>query len=93
MAKSRDNSFCCGGGVGMSLTEEPPEKRVNSERARHALAIEADVVAVACPFCRTMLEDGINALKEDHDVRVKNVAEILFESIGEREKRIHFAAS
>ena len=45
----------------MSFIDEPPDKRVNQERARQALATGADVVAVGCPFCMTMLEDGINA--------------------------------
>ncbi len=83
MEKNRENSFCCGGGGGMSFAEEPPEKRVNRERARQALETQADVVAVACSFCRTMLEDGINALKGDRDIQVKNVAELLWEAVRE----------
>jgi len=75
-------SFCCGGGGGMSFVEEPPDKRVNQERAREALATGADVVAVACPFCTTMMEDGINALKGARDVRVMDVSELLLQSVG-----------
>jgi len=66
----------------MSFIEEPPDKRVNQERAREALATGADVVAVACPFCTTMMEDGINALKGARDVRVMDVSELLLESVG-----------
>jgi len=64
----------------MSFIEEPPDKRVNQERAREALATGADVVAVACPFCTTMMEDGINARKGDRDVRVMDVSELLLEA-------------
>jgi Fe-S oxidoreductase len=83
MAQSRSNGFCCGGGGGMSFVDEPPDKRVNQERARQALATEADVVAVGCPFCMTMLEDGINAVKGDREVKVMDVAELLLQAAGE----------
>ena len=79
--RSGRSSFCCGGGGGMSFVEEPPEKRVNQERAREALAIGADCVAVACPFCLAMMEDGINARKGDRDVRVADIAELLWQTI------------
>lgn len=87
MKQSRGNGFCCGGGGGMSFVEEPRDKRVNQERARQALETGADVVAVGCPFCMTMLEDGINARKGDRDVRVMDVAELLWHSVSEGERR------
>ena len=65
----------------MSFIEEPKDKRVNQERARQILATGADVVAVGCPFCLTMLEDGINARKGERDVRVMDVSEILLEAV------------
>jgi Fe-S oxidoreductase len=80
MRQNRSNGFCCGGGGGMSFVDEPPDKRVNQERARQALATGADVVAVGCPFCMTMLEDGINAVKGDRDVKVMDVAELLWQA-------------
>ncbi|HEV2705755.1 MAG TPA: heterodisulfide reductase-related iron-sulfur binding cluster [Pyrinomonadaceae bacterium] len=80
MERSRNRSFCCGGGGGMSFVDEPPDKRVNQERAREALETGADVVAVGCPFCMTMLEDGINARKGTRDVKVLDVAELLWEA-------------
>jgi Fe-S oxidoreductase len=79
--KNRIDSFCCGGGGGMSFAEEPPEKRVSRERTRHILNTDADRVAVACPFCRTMLEDGLSALKGDRDIQVIGVAELLWEAV------------
>lgn len=82
MEQSRENGFCCGGGGGMSFVDEPSGQRVNQERARQALETGADVVAVGCPFCMTMLEDGINARRGERDVRVMDIAELLRESIG-----------
>jgi Fe-S oxidoreductase/nitrate reductase gamma subunit len=81
MKQSRQNGFCCGGGGGMSFIEEPPDKRVNQERARQALETGADIVAVGCPFCMTMLEDGVNARKGERDVKVMDVAELLWQSV------------
>ena len=80
MERSRTKSFCCGGGGGMSFVDEPASQRVNQERAREAIATGADVLAVGCPFCMTMMEDGINARKGDRDVRVMDVAELLWEA-------------
>ncbi len=80
LERSREKSFCCGGGGGMSFVEEPPDQRVNQERAREILETGADTVAVGCPFCMTMLEDGINARKGSRDVRVMDVSELLWEA-------------
>ena len=65
----------------MSFIDEPPDKRVNQERASEAIASGADILAVGCPFCMTMMEDGINARKGERDVRVMDVAELLWESV------------
>lgn len=79
MERSRSTSFCCGGGGGMSFVEEPREKRVNQERAREVMGTGADVLAVACPFCMTMMEDGIKA--RTGDLPVMDVSELLLESM------------
>jgi Fe-S oxidoreductase len=81
MERSRENGFCCGGGGGMSFVDEPKDKRVNQERARQVLETGAEILAVGCPFCLTMMEDGVNARKGDRDVKVMDVAEILWQSI------------
>jgi Fe-S oxidoreductase len=78
--RSREKSFCCGGGGGMSFVDERPDQRVNQERARELLETGADTVAVGCPFCMTMMEDGLNARKGSRDVRVLDVAELLWEA-------------
>ena len=81
MARSRETSFCCGGGGGMCYVDEKPDQRVNQNRADEAIATGADVVAVGCPFCTTMLEDGVAARKGDRNVVVRDVAELLWESV------------
>lgn len=81
MVMNRGNGFCCGGGGGMSFIDEPPDQRVNQERARQALETGAEVVAVGCPFCMTMMEDGINARKGERAVRVLDVAELLWQAV------------
>jgi Fe-S oxidoreductase/nitrate reductase gamma subunit len=80
MARSRNKSFCCGGGGGMSFVDEPAGQRVNQERAREAVETGADVVAVGCPFCMTMLEDGVGARRGDRDVKVLDVSELLWQA-------------
>ncbi len=64
----------------MSFVDEPPDKRVNQERAREAVETGADVLAVGCPFCMTMMEDGVNARRGERDVKVMDVAELLWEA-------------
>jgi Fe-S oxidoreductase len=64
----------------MSFVDEPPDKRVNQERAREALETGADVLAVGCPFCMTMLEDGVNARRGEREMKVMDVAELLWEA-------------
>jgi Fe-S oxidoreductase/nitrate reductase gamma subunit len=85
MAANRANGFCCGGGGGMAFAEEPPEQRVNRERARQAVDTGAEVVAVACPFCMTMLEDGVASESGDREMVVRDVAELLRDSVGKKE--------
>ena len=65
----------------LEAMEESPEERVNCERARQALETGADTVVVACPTCLSMLEDGVNGIKGDLDVCVKDIAEMMWEAI------------
>jgi Fe-S oxidoreductase/nitrate reductase gamma subunit len=80
MERSRNKSFCCGGGGGMSFVDEPPAQRVNQERAAEALATGAEVLATGCPFCMTMMQDGINAVRGEREMRVLDISEVLLES-------------
>ena len=75
MPRRREKTFCCGAGGGRMWMEEEPQKRVCSLRAKEALDTGATTVAVACPFCLTMLTDGVAAKTES--AQVMDVAEIL----------------
>lgn len=77
MAQSREKSFCCGAGGGLMWSEEPSDKRVNSQRVGQALESGANILAVACPFCMTMLEDGLKARSGGQELRVMDIAELV----------------
>ncbi|HEX9144861.1 MAG TPA: heterodisulfide reductase-related iron-sulfur binding cluster, partial [Candidatus Binatia bacterium] len=77
MAQSREKSFCCGAGGGLMWIEEPSDKRVNSKRVEHAVETGANILAVACPFCMTMLEDGVKAGTGERELKVMDIAELL----------------
>ncbi|TLY29196.1 MAG: (Fe-S)-binding protein, partial [Ignavibacteria bacterium] len=62
--------------------EEPIGKRVNVERTEEALALKPDVISTACPFCMTMLTDGVKAKEAAEKVQVKDIAELVLEAIG-----------
>lgn len=79
MRLSHSNSYCCGGGGG-GLWYEPLDKpKVENQRAKQALDTGADILAVACPTCARMLEDGMKAI--GGEMKVMDVAEILEETI------------
>jgi Fe-S oxidoreductase len=76
LANSRENSFCCGAGGGLMWTEESLGRRINHLRADEVIASGAKGVATACPFCQTMLRDGLKD-KSREDVEVKDLAVLL----------------
>jgi Fe-S oxidoreductase len=77
MARSRNRSFCCGGGGGRVWMEEKIGKRINNTRVQEALDTGADALAAACPFCITMFEDGIKAVEASDRFGVEDISEIL----------------
>ena len=80
MELSRDKGFCCGAGGGRMWMEEKIGERINQKRLKQAQESGANVVTTACPYCLTMLEDGIKEL-EIKDMRVLDLAELVEHSI------------
>jgi heterodisulfide reductase subunit D len=82
MKRCRKNGLCCGaGGSQMFKEDEPGDKRINIERSEEAIATGASIVAAACPFCNTMLTDGVKNAEREGDVQVLDVAELIVQSI------------
>jgi Fe-S oxidoreductase len=75
------STFCCGAGGGRMWMEERMGKKMNIERTDEALASASDTVAVGCPFCNIMLSDGITERHADEHVSVRDVAQLLLQSI------------
>jgi len=80
MSRRREETFCCGAG-GAHMWMEETGKRINEARAREALDTDAQVVATACPFCLTMMSDGVKAHGKQEECKVLDIAEILEKSL------------
>ncbi len=78
MKRCRTNGLCCGaGGAQMFKEDEPGDKRINMERVEEALETDAEIVAVNCPFCLTMMQDGVTANEQQEKVMVYDLAELI----------------
>lgn len=83
MKRSRSRGLCCGaGGAQMFKEPERGKKDINVERTDEALETGADTIAVACPFCMTMMRDGVKAREKEATVSVKDIAELIAERQG-----------
>jgi len=78
MKRSRSKGLCCGaGGAQMFKDAEPGNKEVNIERTEEALETNPSVIATACPFCMTMMTDGIKDKNKEAEVKVMDIAELV----------------
>jgi Fe-S oxidoreductase len=80
MKSHHDQSMCCGAGGGRMWMEETIGKRVNVARTEQALATKAGVIASSCPFCMTMISDGVKTKEMQDKVKVMDIAELLDQS-------------
>ena len=85
--RSRDRGFCCGAGGGRMFMEEHVGERVNHNRTRELLSTGATTIAANCPFCMTMLTDGVKAADKADHVRVLDVSEVLLQAISDGSTR------
>jgi heterodisulfide reductase subunit D len=82
MKRCRSNGLCCGaGGAQMFKEEEKGDVRINIERSNEAIATGASVIASACPFCNTMLTDGVKLAEKENDIAVLDIAELVAQSL------------
>ncbi|MFM8710142.1 MAG: (Fe-S)-binding protein, partial [Sphingomonadales bacterium] len=82
MKRCRSKGLCCGaGGAQMFKEEEKGDVRINTERSQEALATGAGIIAAACPFCNTMLSDGVKLAEKEEQVTVLDVAELIAERL------------
>jgi len=82
MKRNRTKGLCCGaGGAQMFKEDEPGKKRINAERTDEILDTNAKLVAVNCPFCLTMLSDGISAQEKQDEIMIFDLSELIVQNI------------
>ena len=82
MKRCKSNGLCCGaGGAQMFKEEEKGTTRVNFERSNEAIQTGASIIAAACPFCNTMLTDGVKNSNKEEEIQVLDIAELIAQSI------------
>jgi Fe-S oxidoreductase len=78
MKRSRAKGLCCGaGGAQMFKDAEKGDKDINIERTEDALATKPNIIATGCPFCNTMMTDGIKAADKENEIEVLDIAELI----------------
>jgi len=78
MKSCKQKGLCCGaGGAQMFKDAEPGDKEINIKRTEEALDTNPDIIASGCPFCNTMLTDGIKNKKKENNVQVLDIAELI----------------
>jgi Fe-S oxidoreductase len=82
MKRCKTNGLCCGaGGAQMFKEAEKGNKEVNVERTEDALEVKPSVIATGCPFCNTMMTDGVKHFEQEHTIAVKDIAELIAEAV------------
>ncbi len=81
MANHRESSLCCGGGGGGAWSDTPLKRRLDVLRVEEALGTGAEVIATACPYCIRMLNDAVRALAVGDRIAVRDLAELLLQSV------------
>ena len=82
MKRCRSNGLCCGaGGAQMFKEEEKGDTRISTERTKEAIETGATIIASNCPFCMTMLSDGVKTNEKENDVKVLDIAEMIAASM------------
>ncbi len=78
MKRCKEKGLCCGaGGAQMFKDAEPGNKEINIERTEEAIGTEAEIIAAACPFCMTMMSDGVKNKEKENTIRVLDLAELI----------------
>ncbi len=81
MKRCKERGLCCGaGGAQMFKEAEKGNKEVNIERTEDALEVKPDIIAAGCPFCNTMMTDGVKHFNKESDIEVKDLAELIAEA-------------
>ncbi|MEM7104109.1 MAG: (Fe-S)-binding protein [Bacteroidota bacterium] len=81
MKRCKSKGLCCGaGGAQMFKEDEPGDKRINIERIEEAIDTKPDIVAANCPFCLTMLSDGLKAKEQQENIMVYDLAELIVQN-------------
>ena len=81
MPRNKKNGFCCGAGGARMWMEETKGTKINNDRAKEAVKTGADTVATACPFCLTMMTDGVKHEAPEKGVQIKDLAEVVAERV------------
>ncbi|EDM79076.1 putative iron-sulfur-binding reductase [Plesiocystis pacifica SIR-1] len=77
LGRNKEHGFCCGAGGGRMWVEEETHKRVNVNRSEEIVEAKVDAVAVGCPFCKTMISDGMKHFDKDEDIEVLDIAQVV----------------
>lgn len=85
MERNLDKSFCCGAGGARMWMEEDIGERINNARTKQAIAVKADTIAVGCPFCLTMMSDGIKDNQMSDTMQTWDLAELVVKAMGKED--------